>query len=366
MRPFIRKFIFSLGAAVLASSLASCQDAGTTSPKPPDVDPNAYILPKLDSGWPAMIIPKDNPLTKAGVRLGRRLFYDRILSGEGSQGCADCHKQQSAFADANMQHSIGAGGAFTTLNSTNIVNPGWGTSQFWDGRAADLETQALAPVSNPHELNLPWVKAMEKFRAHPEYPSLFQEAFGSSEPDSMLVVKAIAQFERTLISHDSKYDKWKRGEAELTESESRGNGIFFGERGQCFHCHNAPLFTDFDFHNNGLDSVFDQNDSEVNQKGRLAITGNAMDAGKWKTPTLRNVAVTQPYMHDGRIGTLEDVIEHYNSGIIPTATLDHFLSGIYSRPPEQRFTDQEKTDLVAFLNCLTDSTFLTNPDFGPP
>jgi cytochrome c peroxidase len=306
-----------------------------------------------------MIIPKDNPLTKAGVRLGRRLFFDSILSGERSQSCAFCHSQKSAFADAGMTHSIGAGGAFSTLNSPNIVNPGWGSVQFWDGRAANLEAQALAPVANPEELNLPWVEAMARLKVHPEYPALFQEAFGSSEPDSMLVVKAIAQFERTLISHDSKYDKWKRGEAGLTESEYRGNAIFFSERGECFRCHKAPLFTDNDFHNNGLDSVFEQKD-------RSTVTGNGMDDGKWKAPTLRNIAVNPPYMHDGRIATLEEVVEHYNSGIIPTPTLDQYLFGIFSRPPAQKFTDQEKTDLVAFLNCLTDSTFLTNPDFGPP
>ena len=359
MSPFIRTSILSLGAAVLATSLSACQDPGTTSPKTPDVDPNTYILPKLDSTLPAMIIPKDNPLTKAGVRLGRRLFYDSILSGALNKSCAFCHSQKSAFADAGMTHSIGAGGAFSTLNSPNIVNLGWGSVQFWDGRAADLEAQALAPVANPEELNLPWVDAMARLKAHPEYPALFQEAFGSSEPDSMLVVKAIAQFERTLISYNSKYDKWKRGEADLTESEYRGNTIFFSERGECFRCHNAPLFTDNDFHNNGLDSVFEQED-------RSTVPGNSTEVGKWKTPTLRNVAVTPPYMHDGRIVSMEDAIEHYNSGIIPTPTLDPYLSGIFSRPPAQRFTDQEKTDLLAFLNCLTDSTFLTNPDFGPP
>lgn len=359
MRLFIRKPAFRSAAVVLATSLAACQDPATTGPKPPDADPNAYVLPKLDSTWPAMNIPADNPLTKAGVRLGRRLFFDSILSGERSQSCAFCHSQKSAFADAGMTHSIGAGGAFSKLNSPNIVNPGWGSVQFWNGRAADLETQALAPVANPEELNLPWVEAMARLKAHPEYPALFLEAFGTSAPDSMLVVKAIAQFERTLISHDSKYDKWKRGEADLNESESRGNALFFSERGACFRCHNAPLFTDNDFHNNGLDSVFEQEDRSI-------ATGKGMDIGKWKTPTLRNVAVNPPYMHDGRIGTLEEVIEHYDSGIIPTPTLDPYLSGLSSRPAAERFTDQEKTDLVAFLNCLTDSTFLTNPDFGPP
>lgn len=350
---------FSLSAAVLVSVLSACQDSGTTGPKPPEVDPNAYVLPKLDSSWPAILIPKDNPLTKAGVRLGRRLFFDSMLSRERSHNCAFCHQQKSAFADGGMTHSIGAGGAFSTFNSPNIVNQAWGSVQFWNGRAVNLEEQALAPVKNPEEMNLPWLDAMARLNEHPEYPAMFQEAFGTSKVDSMLVVKAIAQFERTLISHDSKYDKWKRGEADLTESESRGNAIFFGERGQCFQCHKAPLFTDHDFRNNGLDSVFEEKD-------RSTVTGNSLDAGKFKTPTLRNVAVNPPYMHDGSISTLEEVVEHYNSGIIQTSTLDAKLSGLSSRPPEQRFTEQEKTDLVAFLNCLTDSTFLTNPDFGPP
>lgn len=334
-------------------AVTGCGDPATPPPRGTLPDTFAIDVP----GFPPMPLPPDNPLTRPGVALGRRLFHDPILSADNTLACAGCHVQAFAFSDRSRQFSIGIDGIAGTRNAPAIVNAAWNSDNFWDGRSPTLEDQALGPVPNPIEMHLPWKLAVEKLRAHAEYPELFRQAFGTSEITSDLVVKAIAQFERTLISNDSKYDRFQRGETTFSPSERRGLVLFLTEKGDCFHCHvvASGLFTDQDHRNNGLDSVFVD-------PGRAEVTGRASDLGKFRSPTLRNIAVTAPYMHDGRFQTLEQVLDHYNSGGVGSASVDPLIRvgrGL-------GLSQQDKQDLIAFLHTLTDSTFLANPDFAPP
>jgi cytochrome c peroxidase len=257
-----------------------------------------------------------------------------------------------------------------------IVNIGWTPSFFWDGRATSLEEQILEPVSHPDEMALPWNEAVLKLQnmsaADPtNYPQLFARAFGTSEITPDLVTKSIAQFLRTMISADSKFDRWRRGEVTLTDAEFAGYEIFLKEGGDpeitpggqfggdCFHCHSEAglQFSDYLFRNNGLDSNF------VSDPGLAGVTGSPLDSGRFKTPTLRNAALTAPYMHDGRFQTLEEVIDHYNTGGVASTTIDPFMkynSGGLMLSPVQ------KERLLAFLHTLTDTTFVSNPRFQDP
>lgn len=307
----------------------------------------------------APVVPADNPLTVEGVALGKKLFTDNILSGNRTQSCAHCHRLQEAFSHS-QQFSEGANGSFGDRNSMPLFNLAWNFDEvfFWDGKAFSLENQAFEPVSNPIEMNADWKKIETRLNNHDTYPSLFQQAFGTSKIDSNLVVKAIAQFERTLISGDSKFDKYLLGEATLTAQEQNGFAVFMDEnKGDCFHCHgsnNNPLWTDNQFHNNGLDSTF-------SDLGLGAVTGDPADNGKFKTPSLRNLTFTAPYMHDGRFTTLEEVINHYSEGLQPSATIDPLMKKV--NQGGVGLSAQEKADLKSFLLTLTDLEFITNPDF---
>lgn len=310
-------------------------------------------------GFPAMNIPSDNPLTVEGVALGRKLFYDKILSGNNMQSCASCHNQELSFTDNGTQFSTGITGAIGTRNAQPLVNMGFNLHYFWDGRETTLEEQILEPVSNPIEMHLSWNDAAAKLNANSTYVDEFNKAFGISTIDSSFVVKAIAQFVRSMISYNSKLDKRLRNEISLTPSELNGYVIFVTERGDCFHCHNIDagrLITDNLFHNNGLDSVF-------TDLGRGAITGNTFDYGKFLTPTLRNIALTAPYMHDGRFQTLEEVVEHYNSGGKASATVDPLMKHVGTG---LNLSTQEKADLVAFLKTMTDDSFINDERYKSP
>jgi cytochrome c peroxidase len=311
------------------------------------------------AGFPAMNIPADNPITVEGVALGRKLFYDKILSGNNTQSCASCHNQALSFTDNGTQFSTGITGAIGTRNAQPLINLGYNLHYFWDGRGTTLEEQILEPVSNPIEMHLSWNEAAAKLNANSTYVNEFKNAFGISTIDSSYVVKAIAQFIRTMISYNSKLDKRLRNEISLTPSELNGYVIYVTERGDCFHCHNIDagrLMTDNLFHNNGLDSVF-------TDLGRGAITGNAFDYGKFLTPTLRNIALTAPYMHDGRFQTLEEVVEHYNSGGKASATVDPLMKHVGTG---LNLSTQEKADLVAFLKTMTDTSFINDARFRSP
>ncbi len=345
-------------AAMAVCAFAACSDDGGDTIVPPnecsDPTPLAITLPGY---FPEMPVPADNPTTVEGVALGRRLFYDPILSADSSLSCGGCHTQSLAFGDFR-RFSEGIHGDKSTRQAPTIVNAAWNINgSFWDGRAADLEQQAEQPVPERTEMDLPWPTAVARLSAHGEYPDLFCAAFGTSAITRERVVKAIAQFERTLVSANSKYDRWKRGEVTLAPEEYRGYLFFMSEtKGDCFHCHAEPMFSSADFHNTGLDSV-------PVDLGRGAINGDASKIGAFKAPTLRNVVESPPYMHDGRFMTIRDVLRHYNHGFYPVANLDPKLA---KRIPVAPMSEADLDTLEFFLNTLTDTDFLENPDFSSP
>lgn len=326
--------------------------------------PTPYSL-KIPYGFPALTIPANNPLTVEGVALGKKLFHDNILSADNSISCGSCHKQEFAFVD-DAKFSSGVGGKKGLRNSMPLFNLGWAemfnptAHRFmWDGGNPDLENQVIAPIQNPLEMNQGLLALEQELRAHTEYPALFKKAFGIDSITIKYVMYAIAQFERTLISGGSKYDKYRQGLVDLNEQELNGLNVFTREdRGGCFHCHGndrSPFFTNYRFHNNGLDSI-------PSDKGLGAITGISADDGKFKVPSLRNLAFTAPYMHDGRFTTLEEVVEFYNSGVRSGVTTDQNLKDHVSKGG-LKLTEQDKKDLVSFLNTLNDHDFLINKNF---
>ena len=306
------------------------------------------------------ILPVDNPQTAEGIALGKKLFFDPILSGDNTQACADCHAPQNAFSDAD-RFSEGIDGSIGRRNSMPLFNLAWNYEEkfFWDGRVFSLEHQAFQPVTDPTEMKNTWANVILKLQQHSQYPGLFQQAFGNVTIDSTLVTKAIAQFERTLISSNSKFDEFLLGRSDLSPAEQRGFNVFMDEnKGDCFHCHgsdNNPLWTDNQFHNNGLDATFPD-------LGLGKFTGDPSDNGKFKTPSLRNLAFTAPYMHDGRFSTLEEVIHHYSEGLKPSPTIDPLMKKVAQGGV--RLTEQDKSDLKAFLLSLSDYDFINNPDFN--
>ena len=351
----IRELIV-IGTALLVFTFASCTKPEEPEPPGEVYDPTPYEL-VIPQGFPDMKIPIDNPMTVEGVELGRQLFYDPILSADNTQSCGSCHAAAFSFTDNGKRFSEGIDKIAGDRNSMAVINIGWMEELFWDGRAKSLEEQAFDPVPNPIEMHQEWIEAMEKLNNHPTYPDLFFKAFGTDEIDSTHVVKAIAQFERTMISSNSKWDRYLRGEATLTQAEAQGFEVFFTEKGDCFHCHATILFTDNLPHNNGLDSV-------AIDPGYAAITGNSNDLAKFKTPALRNAEFTAPYMHDGRFETLEEVIDFYSEGVKWSPTVDPLMKQV--NQGGVRLTDQEKANLLAFLKTLTDESFNENPDFQDP
>lgn len=354
-------------SALLGLSLLACKDdevlidCGGVSI--PNVNPNAtaYDL-SIPPFFPPMSIPDNNPLTVESVELGRYLFWEKNLSANGEMSCGTCHIPENSFAETTA-FSTGIFGDVGDRNAMVIANLGWATSLFWDGRAHTLEDQAGDPIVNPIEMAEEWETVLVKMDEIEIYPPMFDAAFGSPDITENRVRRALASFMRTLISGGSKFDKQQVGQYTYTESEERGYNLYITEGGEpnfgadCFHCHGfgSNQFTDYSFRNNGLDSIF-------NDPGRMAVTGNSLDEGKFKVPTVRNSELTAPYMHDGRFATLEEVIEHYNSGVVSSATLDPFMKfeeGL-------SLTDQDKEDLLNFLLCLTDLDFTTNPEFADP
>ena len=318
-------------------------------------NPN-YIVLEKPKGFPQASISADNPMTEEGIKLGKKLFYDPLLSGDNTMSCSDCHLQISSFAN-NSQFNIGIDGISGNRNAMALINLAWSKDFNWNGSISDLESQAFEPVTNPIELHsLNWKEVSSKLMQSEEYKDLFELAFNTRIIDSTNVVKAIAQFERTLISADSKFDKFLDYRASLTPSELRGKEIFTTEKGDCFHCHSYPLFTSNDFHNNGLDPELEMDN------GRFNVTGDINDKGKFKSPSLRNVELTAPYMHDGRFQTLEEVIEHYNFGGHNSTTIDPLMKKVGIG---LGLSQENKVDLINFLKTLTDTSFINNPDFQP-
>lgn len=374
--------IFRIGSMAFIATgmlfLSQCKpDDKPTSPDPYQDELYTLTVPK---GFPPPVASTDNPLTVHGVELGRKLFYDPILSGDNTQSCASCHNQATSFTDAPNKFSEGIDGMVGNKNSMAIINMAWNRDFFWDGRSTSLEKQALEPVRNPIEMHENWSNAIKKLQADTSYTNLFKKAFGTDKTDSTLAARAMAQFMKTIVVSESKFQKFLRKETLLTTAEQRGYAIFLSEEGgDCFHCHMVydALFTDNyvsdpvqRFHNNGLDPE----PAAGVLTGRALITNNPADNGKFKTPTLLNIALTPPYMHDGRFNTLEEVVEFYNSGVRDVWNLDPNMNikpSATNRTFENGFrklnlTQQEKDDLVAFLKTLTDPSIANNPAYSKP
>ena len=287
-----------------------------------------------------MPVPEDNPLTRDKVELGRRLFSDPILSRDKRLACAGCHEPERAFTDGRTV-SRGVFGRQGTRHVPTLINRGYGRSFFWDGRIARLDAQVLQPIRDPKEMDLPLGEAVDRLRDHREYPNLFRTAFGGQITTDDLG-RALASYVRTILSGNAPVDRYESGEREaLSQQERQGLGIFNG-KGNCWVCHFGPTFTDERFHNTGIA----WQDGELLDQGRYRVTGKEEDRGAFKVPTLREVARTAPYMHDGSLATLEEVIEFYDRGGNPNPYLDAEL-----RP--RKLTSEEKQALITFLHALS-------------
>jgi cytochrome c peroxidase len=302
-------------------------------------------------------VPVNNPLTPAKVELGRQLFYDARLSGDGTVSCASCHRPERAFTDAPNQVSRGANGARGQRNSPTIINAAYRAALFWDGRAATLEDQALAAFLSSVEMDADTIAVAEILRS-PDYVGRWAAAFGDTAVSMHRAMQAIASFERTVVSANSRYDQYVLGKTSaLSAQEREGMNLFFSNKSMCGSCHGGQDFTNDQFQNVGLFShYFD--------RGRYNVTKDPKDEGLFKTPTLRNVALTAPYMasgdaEKGPMNTLEQVVDHYNDGGLAFPNRD-------KRVRKLNLTDREKAALVAFMKALTDSSVLRNPQWMKP
>jgi cytochrome c peroxidase len=291
--------------------------------------------PKVPSGLPALLVPKDNPLTAEKIALGKQLYYDARLSADNTVSCATCHDPAKGFSNGD-QFATGVGGKKGGRNSPTVINAAYQAFQFWDGRAGTLEDQALGPIQNPIEMNLSLADLEKRLRGIAGYREQFQKVFGR-EPMSADVAKAIAAYERTVLSGDAPYDRFTAGDTKaLSEAAQRGWKLFNG-KANCTACHAGPNFTDNGFHNIGIGMGAKEPDI-----GREAVSKMEGDRGSFKTPTLREIARSAPYMHDGSLKTLIEVVEHYNKGGTPNAYLDEEMFPL-------KLTNEEKADLVKFL-----------------
>lgn len=294
-------------------------------------------------------------VTKAKFDLGKKLFYDGILSRDGKVSCGSCHQQKGAFAHIDHALSHGVDDLLGTRNSPTIQNMAWNTSFFWDGGVPHLDLQPLAPIENPVEMDQNLAALMTKLRKHPTYPSLFHSAFGTSDTTQIVTARlgeALAAFMKMMVSSNSKYDQSLLNQGvSLTAEEQQGKVLF---EQKCGTCHSGALFTDMSFRNNGLATTADS--------GRAHITHFPQDRFLFRVPSLRNIEVSYPYMHDGRFETLEDVLQHYATGVQNTPNLDTQLkqNGTLGIP----MTAAEQTKIIAFLRTLTDNTFLNDPLFA--
>jgi cytochrome c peroxidase len=294
----------------------------------------------------------NNPLTQEGFELGRKLFYDGILSKDGNFPCASCHQQFAAFCTYDHTLSHGYNNTFTTRNAPGLFNLAWNKEMMWDGGIANIELQPLAPITGPHEMAEDVNNDIKKLQASSEYQHMFKAAFGDETINSQRMLYALTQYMVSLVSADSKYDKVKAGKATFTSDEQNGYTIF---QAKCESCHTEPLFTDHSFRNVGLTV-----DPYLQDIGRMKITNNPADSLKFKVPSLRNVYLSEPYGHDGRFASIGEVIDHYNNGVVKSPTLDPSLkNGIPINFVEKYYLEQ-------FLRTLTDSTFIQNQRFAQP
>jgi cytochrome c peroxidase len=376
------------------TSTPSTHDAGDAAQPQGDAGSDAggetaFAL-ALPSDFPPLTVPDDNPLTEAKIELGRHLFYDKRLSGNETQACASCHKQELAFTDGRKV-GLGSTGEQHVRGAMSLANVGYASTLTWANREMRLlERQALVPMfgEGPVELGLlgKEVELITRVKAVDTYQQLFPKAFPElADPFSIdTITRAIASFQRSLISGNSPYDRYSRGDASaISESAQRGEDLFFKEKFDCFHCHGGPTFSDQinhanqasgeePFHNTGLYNLDLEGSYPQGNQGLYEETKKKPDKGRFKAPTLRNIAVTAPYMHDGSIATLEEVLDHYAAGGRTITEGPYAGSRGFDNPNKSAFvhgfvaTQQERDDLLAFLRSLTDDEFLTNPKYSSP
>lgn len=355
---------FAIALAFLGTAwLSGCREQQV------DVEHNLtpYVL-HVPGHVPAPLLPTDNELTVAKVHLGRMLFHEPALSGDESMSCATCHLQSAAFTDTS-RFSFGIRGLEGHRNAMSVFNMAWNDQGFfWDGRADLLRHQSLLPIQDSLEMDETLEEVVSKLTSHESYGNAFVEAFGDDEITPLRVSLALEQFMLTITSFGSKYDQYLEGNASLTESELRGLELFTTEYNEffpefsgadCQHCHGGINFSNNAFMNNGLDAEGDHEDA-----GRFEVTGDPMDMGRFKVTSLRNIALTAPYMHDGRFNTLEEVLDHYDHGLQPSPSLDPALAATMSTG--LMLTEQDKLDLIAFLNTLTDENLANVVAYSSP
>lgn len=316
----------------------------------PAQDPYVFIKP--DNFPDPAYTFSNNPVTKEGFELGRALFYDPILSRDSTIACANCHQQARSFSDPVHRFSKGVGGTSGVRNAPAIQNVAFDKFFFWDGGVNHLDFVPINAITSELEMHETLAGVILKLQRNETYKTKFNDAFGPGEINSQKMLYALSQFLAMMVSSNSRYDKYVRGEGEqLTSDELNGLHLF---QSKCASCHATDLFTDGSFRNNGLDASFDKD------IGRQRITETTNDRGKFKVPGLRNAEITFPYMHDGRFKTLEEVIDHYRNGIKPSATLDPVLNSGIS------ISDEEKASIIAFIKTLTDREFIHDPRFAQP
>lgn len=343
--------------------VAGCKQASQETPIPPTPQqPGTLINWKTPANFPAPTYDfKQNPLTKEGVLLGRTLFYDPLLSQDGTVSCGFCHSPLTGFAHTDHPVSHGIRNQQGTRNVPGIQNVAWKQTFFWDGGVTNLDLLAISPIQNPVEMGETMPNVLSKVRSSGRYRPLFRAAFGSDSISSERFLKALSQFMLTMTSSNAPYDKVMRKEAGAAQSEAARRGyVLFGQK--CASCHKEPFFTDQSFRNNGLPQ------GKTDDKGRYLITAQDADLYKFKVPSLRNIEFTPPYMHDGRFSSLQQVLRHYASGVQDSPYLDPLLKQngqVGASTPGIPMTQQEQNDIIAFLYTLTDHTYLQNPDLQP-
>lgn len=345
-KTFLAILLLGISVVTLSYGLGSCRK---------NDNPNNLTLldQEIPEGFPNPAYTfADNPLTKEGFELGRKLFYDGRLSVDGAHPCSSCHQQIAAFGTYEHDRSHGVNNSHTLRNAPGLFNLAWQDKFHWDGEFNSLFNEAAQPINGDIEMGETFNGVIEKLQKDADYRNRFREVFHSEFIRPDFILKALAQFTGSMVSANSKYDRYKKGTASLSAEEEQGYQLF---QAHCNSCHKEPLFTDYNFRNIGLPV-----DNFLNDYGRMRITKDAADSLKFKTPTLRNVYISSNYMHDGRFNTLAQCINHYRTGVQQSATLDPSLTnGI-------QLTDAEAINLALFLRTLTDSSLLNNSRFSKP
>ena len=350
------------------SIILSCGEDPIVDPPEEEILQDTTLYNLEYGALPSPDLPSDNVLTEQGVKLGRMLFYEKMLSRDESQNCASCHRQVDGFSDT-MRFSLGVEMLPGKRQAMSVFNMAWNNNEFfWDGRAHLLRDQAILPIQDELEMDETLENVVAKLEASKMYRDQFTRVYGDDEITADKLALALEQFMLSIVSYDSKFDQWKAGNIELTESEERGRLIFETEYNpffpqfsgaDCAHCHGGANFENDQYMNNGLDD-----DADFDDIGRESVTNDPMDRARFKVPTLRNIELTAPYMHDGRFATLEEVVDHYNEGIHPSSTVDEAI--LATSDTGLLLTVQNKEDLINFLKTLTDQSLITDERYSDP